>query len=362
MSTPSLGRQPVGVRTYPLNCWYVAARSDQISYSLTPLRVAGKSLVFARARDGSAAALEDRGAHRPHPLSLGRLEHDRIISGLDGWVYTFDGQCVHVPSQTLIPVDAQVRVYPTIDDGVFVWVWPGESSLAERRRPPALGWLMDPGWANGGGEVVVAANYLFLLEMFADVTHVPFVDPFVAPPVLSSAPTPPLEVEVSETSVSFIRRYPEAKLPEWHSAAIGLQPDRVCPHRELGTLASPSVWTDDWEAQDDDARHSLRFVQAVTPIDERTTRLSWRVSRNFNLTDAATTESLTAAFAGYYPRVGAACEAMQHSVDTDGPGIEVDVSADVAALHVRRILRALVNEESGRPVRKRLRERHAVTH
>ncbi len=358
MTTPSLDRQPAGSRSYPWNCWYLAGRTDQITDVLRPLRIAGHSVVVVRASDGSVAALADRGAHRPHPLSLGRLEDDRIVSGLDGWVYTLDGQCVHVPSQTLIPVDAQVRTYPTVDDGVFVWIWPGAPRMAERQGPPALGWLRDPGWTTDGGELVVAANHMFLLEMFADVTQVPFVDP----PVLSSGPTRPLEVEVSETSVSFIRRYPAAELPDWHRVAIGLPPGSAYPHNEFGTLASPSVWTDDWEVQDENTRYSLRFVQSVTPIDERSSRLTWRVSRNFNLTDRAATDSLIAAFAGYYPRVAAACEAMQRCVETDGPGIDVDVSADIAALHVRRILRALVNEESGRPAPERLRERHALTH
>jgi vanillate O-demethylase monooxygenase subunit len=326
------------------------------------MRIAGHSVVITRANDGSVAALQDRGAHRPHPLSLGRREGDRIVSGLDGWVYTLDGQCVYVPSQTLVPVDAQVRTYPAVDDGVFVWVWPGDPRLAERRRPPALGWLRDPGWTTAGGELVVAANHLFLLEMFADVTHVPFIDPAVTPPVLSSGPAPPLEVEVSETSVSFVRRYPAAELPEWHRAAIGLPSGVAYSHREAGTLVSPSVWTDDWQVRKEDTSYNLRFVQAVTPIDEQVTRLTWLVSRDFNLEDPVATELLTTAFSGYYPRVAAACEAMQHCVESDGPGVDVDVSADIAALHVRRILYAVVNEESGRATTKRLRERHALTH
>ncbi|MBS1691474.1 MAG: Rieske 2Fe-2S domain-containing protein [Actinobacteria bacterium] len=362
MTTPSLDRPPAGSRSYPYDCWYLAARSDHIDQTLTALRITGRAVVLTRGSDGAVAALADRGAHRPYPLSLGRRVGDRIVSGLDGWTYTLDGQCVHVPSQTLIPVDARVRTYPVIDDGVFVWIWTGDPRLAERRRPPALDWLHDSAWTGAGGELTVAANHVFLLEMFADVTHVPFVAPAVAPPVLSSGPTPPLEVEITETSVSFVRRYPSATLPDWHSAAAGLPAGAPCPHREFGTLASPAVWTDDWEVQDGGTRYRLRFVQAVTPIDERTSLLTWRVSRDFNLADPAVTDTLTEEFAGYYPRVAAACEVMQRTVDRDGPGIDVDVSADVAALHVRRILRNLVREETGRAAPRRLRERPTPVH
>jgi nitrite reductase/ring-hydroxylating ferredoxin subunit len=152
VSTPSLDRQPAGSHSYPHDCWYLAARTDEIGRTLCPLHIAGQSLVLTRASDGTVAALADRGAHRPHPLSLGRLVDDRIVSGLDGWAYTLDGQCVHVPSQALIPVDARVRTYPTVDDGVFVWVWPGDPRLAERRRPPVLGWLRDDDWVGDGAE------------------------------------------------------------------------------------------------------------------------------------------------------------------------------------------------------------------
>jgi len=358
MTTPSPDRPGAGARTYPLNCWYLTARSEQITTGLTAVRIAGQSVVIVRSAAGGVHALADRGAHRPFPLSLGSVRDDHIVSGLDGWVYNLDGHCVHVPSQTLIPLDAQVRAYPVVDDGAFVWIWPGDPRMAERRRPPALGWLRHAEWTSCGDELDVDANHLLLLEMFADVTHVPYVDPSVAPPVLSSGPTPPLEVEISETSVSFIRRFPAATLPAWHSAAIGVSPDAAFTHREFGTLVSPAVWTDDWEVQDGDTRYSLRFVQAVTPIDERSSRLTWRVSRNFNLADPAVTASLARAFSDYYTHVAAACEAMQGCLDVDGPGIDVDVSADVAALHVRKILRAQVHEESGRGTVKRLRQRH----
>jgi phenylpropionate dioxygenase-like ring-hydroxylating dioxygenase large terminal subunit len=342
----------------------MAARSEQITTALSALRVAGQSIVVVRSSSGNVAVLADRGAHRPYPLSTGRFEDDRITSGLDGWVYALDGQCVHVPSQTHVPVDAHVPVYPVIDDGAFIWIWPGDPRLAQRRRPPDLDWLRHDEWTTGGGELDVDANHVLLLENFADATQLPFFAPSFAPPVLTSGPTPPLEVEISETSVRFVRRYPAATLPAWHSDAIGVPRDATFAHLESGALASPAVWTDNWDVENDTTRYSLRFAQAVTPIDERSTRLTWRVSRNFNLADTAATAGLTDAFTNYYSNMAAVCETMQRCLDTDGPGIDVDVNADVAGLHVRRILHSLVNEEIRDTTPKRLRQRrsHALTH
>ena len=143
-----------------------------------------------RTTDGTAVALEDRCVHRPYPLSLGRIEGDNIISGYSGFVYDARGFCVHVPTQSEIPVGARVRAYPVHEDGVFVWAWLGEPSLAGLRRPPVTPWLNDPGWATLGDVWETEADLLLLHENFADITHVAVVDPFIAPPVLRSSPPP----------------------------------------------------------------------------------------------------------------------------------------------------------------------------
>jgi vanillate O-demethylase monooxygenase subunit len=103
-----------------LDCWHLAARSDQIRNTLPPLSIAEQSIILARAFDCAVAALADRGAHRPYSLSLGRLIDDRIIAGLDGVGLHPRRQCVHVPSQTLSSVDAQVRTYPVNEQHDFI--------------------------------------------------------------------------------------------------------------------------------------------------------------------------------------------------------------------------------------------------
>ena len=50
-------------------------------------------------------------------------------------------------------------------------------------------------------------------------------------------------------------------------------------------------------------------------------------------------------FAAYYARVISAMETAQGVLDLDGPGPEVNVAADVAALKVREIVLAMLAEE-----------------
>ena len=346
----------VGRRTFPLNSWYVAANSAEVTRQLLARRMFDTPVVLYRTEGGTVAALRDRCAHRAYPLSKGRLDGDRVICGYHGFEYDSAGQCVRVPSQAQVPFGAAVQSFPVRDDGTFVWIWAGEPSLADLRRPPAVPWLADPSWSTFGDQDDVAADYLLLHETFADVTHVPFIDPDVTPLVLKTTP-PPLEVEVTETSVSFSRSYPAAPLPPWHWRATGLSADQHYEQREAGRFVGPGLWVDRWEVHTDDPVagrprvYSLRFTQAITPVTAATSGLVWRVSRDFALTDAGVDEILREAFSQYYARVIAVLETVQQTGADGAVRRDVDVSADLAALHVRKIVRAMVAEETGRSSR-----------
>ena len=98
--------------TYPVNTWYVIATKDEVSRQPLARRALETPVVLYRTQDGQAVALEDRDAHRPYPLSLGRVDGDTIVSGYSGFAYAPDGACVHVPTQPHVPIGARVRAFP----------------------------------------------------------------------------------------------------------------------------------------------------------------------------------------------------------------------------------------------------------
>jgi len=335
---------------HPRNCWYALATSEEVGREPLGRRVLETGVVLFRTTDGTAVALEDRCAHRPYPLSLGRVDGDRIVSGYTGFAYDARGSCVHVPTQREIPVGARVRAFPVHEDGVFVWVWLGEPALARLRRPAATPWLSDPEWATLGDEWETEADLLLLHENFADITHVAIVDPYIAPPVLRSSP-PPLEVEVTETTVSFSRTYRPAPIPQWQAELLGLPADAEHVQREQGAFVTPGLWVDRWAVYVESAPgqtqiHTFFFTHAITPITPGRTRHAWRVSRNFAHGEQAG-KVLLPIFTDYYRRVQRILETMQDVLDTDGPRKEVNVSADAAALQVRKIIRNMVADETG---------------
>ena len=82
----------------------------------------------------------------------------------------------------------------------------------------------------------------------------------------------------------------------------------------------------------------------MTPVDDRHTRHHWRVSRNFAPGGEAS-EALRPIFEAYYLKVREILETMQQVIDRDGYGEDVNVAADLAVLHVRKILRRLLADE-----------------
>lgn len=336
----------------PTDCWYALATSDAVGRQLLAVRAAGRPIVLFRAGDSAVVALEDRCAHRAYPLSAGTVDGDLVRCGLCGFGYDRDGQCVDVPTQPRVPLGANVASYPTVERDGLVWVWLGEPGRARLHRVPELPWLAGPGWSTVGGTLDLAAGFLLLHENFADVTQVPFVAPEIAPQALATVP-PPLDVVVTETTVELRRTFPPSPLPAWQADLLGGDPGD-CATRQEGFFVSPAVWVDVWDVVDESAPLArLRFSHLVTPVDERHSRLMWRLSRDFAVEDPAADDRLRAMFADYYHRVRAAMETAQRVLDLDGPGPQVNVAADVAGLRVREIVLGMLAEEGLAPARRR---------
>ncbi|XVX18739.1 aromatic ring-hydroxylating dioxygenase subunit alpha [Actinomycetota bacterium] len=340
---------PRHVTTFPRNAWYAVAASREVGRAPLARRALGTSVVLYRTGTGDVAVLADRCIHRPYPLSKGRVEGDEIVSGYSGFAYGPDGVVTSVPTQEHVPVGARVRAFPAQESAGQVWVWLGEPARAGLHRVPSAAWLDGSEWTSFGDQWETRAAASLLQDNFSDITHVAVVDPRITPPALQQTP-PPLEVQVTETQVTFSRDYPPAPVPSWQAEMMGVPVDSAHPQREEGRFVSPGLWVDRWDATvsghgDADGTKTLVFTHAITPIDERTTRHAWRVSRNFADSERAT-GTLEPIFRDYYTRVQEILETMQETIDRDGPHQGVNVQADAALLQVRKIMRRLAAEES----------------
>jgi len=335
-------------RNYPLNCWYVAATSDELGRDPLGRRLLDTPVVLYRRESGQAVAMEDRCVHRAYPLSAGRVEADRIVCGYHGFAYDADGCLAEVPSQENVPKGACVRTFPVVEQAPYVWIWLGQPGAAALRPPPRTSWFEDPAWASTGATLHVDANYMLLHEHYLDLTNVFVMHPEVVPPGIESLP-PLDEVEVSEMSVSYSRVLPKARLADWEAEATGLPRDTECIRRKQGTFVSPALhvqrYTIDPEGQ---AAFELLRVQGFTPETDGTTHVFLRMVRNYGTDRSVVAEHLQTMFSEWAARDAAVLERVQELADGSTPRRDVNVKADRAAEKARRVALSMVEEEAGR--------------
>jgi len=227
-----------------LDCWYVVATGDEVTHALA---------CWGRPFCCTASARVLRCAHRSLPLSVGQLVDDRVVCRYHGFTYDGSGACVHVPSLENVPYGAKVRSFLVSEQGPYVWVWVGNTARGRATAPPSLPWLAEDGWTSFDGALDVAGNYMLQHENALDRTHFAFVHADTSPTSYLKSP-PPMQVEVTETSVSYARSFPAAPLATWQVAATGLSADGHYEQHESGVFVSPALHVDHMQVVDDRGR------------------------------------------------------------------------------------------------------------
>lgn len=155
--------------------WYPVSLSAELGDGPMPVRLLGEALVLFRTSDGGVHAFKDLCIHRGVPLSLGRVENDRLVCAYHGWCYDGTGNCVRIPSlpaDRAIPDKAKAIAYACLEAAGFVWVCPGEP----RAPSPSFLPYVEPGFKQViMGPYELAAAGPRIVENFLDVSHLMFV-------------------------------------------------------------------------------------------------------------------------------------------------------------------------------------------
>ncbi|HWD01646.1 MAG TPA: aromatic ring-hydroxylating dioxygenase subunit alpha [Amycolatopsis sp.] len=162
---------------YPLNAWYVAAWDHEVTKnSLLSRTVADRPLALYRTDDGRPVALADACWHRLAPLSMGkRVGADEVQCPYHGLRFNSAGRCTFMPAQQTINPSAMVPSFPVVERHRFLWVWPGDPTLADPDTVPDMHQMDPPDWAGDGSTITVKANYQLVLDNLMDLTHEEFV-------------------------------------------------------------------------------------------------------------------------------------------------------------------------------------------
>ena len=330
------------------NAWYVAAQSGEIGRELTQRWITGDPVVLYRTEAGQVAAMEDRCPHRRAALSKGRLVGDDIQCGYHGITFDCSGVCVRIPGQEEIPSALAVRTYPIVEKWKWIWIWMGDPAAADESLLPAFQYNDSPGWVATGGCIEVKANYQLLTDNLLDLTHETYVH---GKTIGNSAIVEfPMSLRIEGTDVHVQRVMHNTPPPPLFKRVRGFTGNidrwqiirfRIPAHISIDARGLPTGI--------EDIEQGLRWlsINSITPVDERSSRYYWTITRCFALDEEAITQMIHDQIHATFMEDVDVLEAQQVMIDTDRPRrSEISVRADGGSVAARRIIQRLIRQET----------------
>jgi vanillate O-demethylase monooxygenase subunit len=333
------------------DAWYCAGLAKELQPSaLKPITILGEPVVIYRKADGAAAALSDRCPHRFAPLSMGKVCDGEVQCPYHGLRFGANGQCTHNPhGDGSIPKAAKVRAFPLLERHGALWIWMGDAAQADAAKLPDFGDTDErEGWSRIEGYLHVEANYQLMIDNLLDLSHVPFLHPFLG----GGAPPPPefrpdIRMEQKGDTVVAINEFhsmPNTPLYQmlWERGA----PPALTDMRANMRWNPPSTLLLDTGAtpvdQPRDQGPSAPSSHWLTPETETTTHYFWAATRNRHVGNAEVSAQMAAGFAAAFrdedePMI----EACQRNMGTtDLMSLNpVLLPTDGSAVRARRIIK-----------------------
>lgn len=332
--------------TFIQNAWYVVALRREIEDRLFSRRVLGTSVVLYRDSVGKVVALRDRCSHRGYPLSEGTLKDDVITCGYHGFCFSASGECLRVPGQGTAPSRARVRSYPVVENGPFVWIWPGRPELADPSAIPTETGFADDRYTFVSGNVVIEGNYRLVVDNLLDLSHESFIHA-----------TKIGTTEVAETPITTDHDYDcwvaraervmkACECPPTYQARTGLRSpiDRLQRLQYfvpalylLDTVVEPAAGVNPPPGQPERSFRG-KVVYGLTPDTERTTHYFFAIGRDYALGDGQFDAGVYDGQICLIEEDARAIAILQAAAESEGPPEEISVRFDAAALAARRML------------------------
>lgn len=334
------------------NCWYVAGWSSELAASKVSRRILDQPVLLFRTRLQQPVAFLDRCPHRLVPLSAGSLVGDSIRCAYHGMVFGPDGWCQHIPGQDKIPDTARATTFPVCERHGLVWIWTGQSDLADPDLIPHVPWAALDDWAAAPGYTHVSADYRLLNDNLLDLSHETYIHGSTignedGETIADYGP----KVSVVESRVVRAHReMPNIAPPPMF--AMMMQSSGRINRWQTAIWSAPGLNITDVGAQPlagkpEDAFVS-RILHLLTPETGTSTHYFWAHCRKFRVDDAQLTASITAAHHRTFGEDKEILELQQRSlVETGATVPKVALRVDDAPLRARRILSTLLKEEEG---------------
>jgi len=272
-----------------------------------------------------------------------------------GLVFDVTGRCVMIPGQKMIPQDAKVRSYPTVERDQLVWLWMGDPTLADPAKIVDFPYHNDPAhWPNKHAVYAINGNYMLMVDNLMDLTHLGYLH------ARTVGGNPGAHVEANmktvrtPTGLKFTRWMRNSLPPPSYVKAAGSK-GRVDRCQEFEFVAPNTVlqWTGATDASiatdnpQRDFRFQFRLFHGLTPETETSCFYFWSAANGYRQNDPEATEQLYREIAPTFLEDKEMVEAQQKRPDELGEQGLVDIASDANRTQMRRMVeRLIVGEQS----------------
>jgi len=337
------------------NVWYIAAWSEEVPVTgIFKRKLLGEDVVFFRQTDGNIVGMADYCPHRYLPLSLGRHEGDNIRCMYHGLVFDGKGKCVEAPFSDTPPKKVCARVYPTVEQDRFVWIWMGDDSKADPDLIPSLKVMNDKSWHYIPRHLVYKCHVQLLMDNLLDASHLAFVHASTIGGGDYHAKQIP-ELETFDWGVRVTKKFENVPLPpfvkkvarfegntdrwqifDWHIDGYQLILNSGQAPTGTGALEGNYV---------DEAFH-FHSVQTLTPESENSTHYFFMFAHSFTDEQDRIAKEIDAQFAIVLKEDKVILEAQQAKLEEYPNHKMAGIKSDLAVSKARMLLEERMQKEA----------------
>jgi phenylpropionate dioxygenase-like ring-hydroxylating dioxygenase large terminal subunit len=338
------------------NVWYVAAWADELADRPLARRILNEPVVLFRDDRGRAAALADMCCHRGAPLSCGTVIASGIECGYHGMVYDGTGACVHIPGQVHIPAKARVRSYRVLEKDALIWIWMGEPAAADPSRIVDYPFHTDSAhWPHKHTLYLIEGSANLMVDNLMDLTHLGYVHGSTIGGNAQAHVDAVMDTQPTEHGLKFTRWLLDSVPPPTYKKAVptlGERIDRwqefefVAPGVVLQWVGAVDAGTGAYDEGKRDGGFSMRVFHGLTPQTETTCLYFWSTLNGFAPNDPASTQKIFDEVAAAFKEDQFIVQQQQKRLEELGDSGLINIVADGARVHMRRVLERLLDAET----------------
>jgi vanillate O-demethylase monooxygenase subunit len=345
--------------TFSKNAWYVAATPNAIDEKPLGRTICGERIAFYRGVENKVAAVQDFCPHRGAPLSLGFVSEGKLVCGYHGLEMGCNGKTISMPGQRVVGFPA-VKAYAVVERYGFIWVWPGDTALADETLIPHQEWYDNPEWAYGGGLYHIGCDYRLMIDNLMDLTHETYVhSTSIGQKEIDETPcktTVEGDMVVTSRFMSGILPPPFWKAAlRSNSLADDVPVDRwqICrftpPSHVMIEVGVAHMGNGGYDAPNDKKVYSV-VVDFITPETETSIHYFWGMARKFNPKDKALTATIREGQGKIFGEDLEMLERQQRNLIDYPEKKLLMLNIDAGGVQSRKIIDRLVAAEQGASV------------